>query len=192
MAKICKVRPSRATIRDKDELRLRQLTQQVKAAQLELQAVRVATEKAQISRPTQVSPRATARLDETDPKALYDTAYDDYSAGNYDLAILGFSRYLEHHGETDLADNAAYWLGECYYHQGQYRRAARQFATVLTYPGSDRTASAQLKKGYAHLELGQRDKGIADLTKVVCQFTGTDEALLARQRLTELGFDPEC
>ncbi len=177
---------------DETNFELSQLTQQIKATNLELQAVRAAAEQAQSSRPSPTAPRPTARLDETDPKTLYDTAYDDYLAGNYDLAILGFSRYLEHHGETDLADNAAYWLGECYYHQGQYQRAVRQFAAVLAFPGSDRTASAQIKKGYAHLELGQRDKGVADLTRVACDFAGTDEALLATQRLKEMGFDPEC
>lgn len=179
---------------DETNFQLSQLIQQIKAVNLELQSIRTVAEQAgrsQGARPSS-SRTSAARLDETDPQALYDTAYDDYLAGSYDLAILGFSRYLDHHVDTELADNATYWLGECYYHLDQYRRAVDQFAKVLQFSGSDRIPSAHIKKAYAHLELGQNEAGRQDLNRVACDFAGTDEALLAEQRLTEMGFDPDC
>ena len=180
---------------DETNFHLSQLIQQLKGTQLELQGLRRATEEARRNDGPAAVPAPAPRpsdLDETDPEALYSTAYNDYLAGNYDLAIIGFSSYLELHGTTDQADNATYWLGECYYKQAKFEKAVRQFAAVLEFTGSDRTASARIRKAYAHLELGEKSLGEADLQKVVCDFGGTDEAHLARQRLLELGFDPEC
>jgi tol-pal system protein YbgF len=123
-----------------------------------------------------------------DPKALYDSAYNDYLKGNYDLAMREFQEYLNDFPDTDLASNATYWIGESYYRQKKYRQAADQFDQVLQrYPHSEKRASALLKKGYAQLALGERSAGVASLRQVVRQHPTSDEANLARQRLRELG-----
>ena len=57
------------------------------------------------------------------------------------------------------------------------------------FPRSDKTASALLKKGYAHLELGERSQGIVQLQHVLRQYPTSDEANLARGRLREMGVD---
>ena len=46
-----------------------------------------------------------------------------------------------------------------------------------------------LKKGYAYLEMGQREQGLVQLQQVIRGFPETDEANLARQRLASLGVD---
>jgi tol-pal system protein YbgF len=126
----------------------------------------------------------------SDPKTLYDASYNDYLKGSYDLAVRGFQQYLADFPGTDLADNATYWIGESWYRQRRYRQAIQQFDEVLArYGRSDKTAAALLKKGYAHLELGERPLGISELQKVLRQFPNGDEANLARQRLREIGVD---
>jgi tol-pal system protein YbgF len=126
-----------------------------------------------------------------DPETLYRTSYNDYLRGNYDLAILGFRQYLESFGTTDLADNAAYWIGECYYRQQRYADAIREFDSVIEqYPNSDKVASAVLRKGYAHLQLGEQSKGVVQLQNVIRRYPKSDEANLARQQLKSLGIDP--
>jgi tol-pal system protein YbgF len=125
-----------------------------------------------------------------DPQSLYNSAYNDYLKGNYDLAMRAFQEYLNNFPNTDLSDNATYWIGECYYRQKRYRQAVEQFDAVLSrYTRSDKAASATLKKGYAQLELGDRQQGIIQLRQVVRLYPTSDEANLARQRLRELGFD---
>jgi len=57
------------------------------------------------------------------------------------------------------------------------------------YPRSDKTPSILLKKGYAYLEMGQREQGLVQLQQVIRGFPETDEANLARQRLASLGVD---
>lgn len=125
-----------------------------------------------------------------DPRTLYETAYNDYLRGNYELAILGFRQYLQSFPDTDLSDNAVYWIGESFYSQGQHARAIQEYDNVLNrYPRSDRTAAALLKKGFSYLEAGQREAGVAELQDVLSRFPGSNEARLAEQRLRDLGVD---
>ena len=125
-----------------------------------------------------------------DPQSLYNAAYNDYLKGSYDLALREFQEYLDNFPATDLADNATYWIGECYYRQRRFRQAVEQFDKVLErFPRSDKVPAATLKKGYAHLELGERSQGVVQLRHVIRQYPTSDEANLARQRLREIGVD---
>ena len=125
-----------------------------------------------------------------DPQNLYNSAYNDYLKGNYDLALREFQEYLDNFPGTDLADNATYWIGECYYRQRRFKQAVDQFDAVLQrFPRSDKVAAAQLKKGYSLLELGERSQGVVQLRGVIRQHPSSDEANLARQRLREIGVD---
>jgi tol-pal system protein YbgF len=166
--------------------RIAQLSQQIAATNQELKAFR-AVPGVEGPRPGAGLPGAGA-----DPESLYQTAYNDYLRGNFDLAILGFRQYLETFPTTDLADNAAYWIGESYYRQGKFGEAVRELDTVLNqYPSSDKTASALLRKGYAHVEMGEQAKGVVHFQHVIRRFPGSDEANLARQQLLALGIDPQ-
>lgn len=125
-----------------------------------------------------------------DPQTLYNSAYNDYLKGSYDLAMREFQEYLANFPTTELADNATYWIGECYYRQRRFRQAVEQFDTVLErFSRSDKVAAATLKKGYALLELGERSQGVVQLRHVIRQYPNSDEANLARQRLREIGVD---
>lgn len=167
--------------------RLAQLAQQIAATNQELQTLRDAAVLHQSPPPPVPSPT------QDDPQALYDTAYEDYRRGNYDLAILGFLQYLEADPSPDLTDNATYWVGECYYHQGRYQKAITQYDQVLSrYEGSDRIPSALLRKGLAYLELDQQAQAVVQLQHVICDYGSTDEARLARQRLETLGIAAQC
>jgi tol-pal system protein YbgF len=171
-----------AKLEDTNE-RLAQLSQLIAATNQELKTYRAAA-------PAVEGPGGQMPSPGSDPQALYQAAYGDYVRGNYDLAMLGFQQYVEAFADTELADNAAYWIGECYYRQGKFRQAVQEFENVLArYPRSDKSASAWLKKGYAYLELGERAQGVVQLQHVVREYPGSDEANLARQRLHELGVD---
>ncbi|MEM7351406.1 MAG: tol-pal system protein YbgF [Acidobacteriota bacterium] len=171
---------------EETHFRLTQLSQQISATNQDLQALRNATEEAQ----RRSSTRAATVVNPTDPQTLYDAAYDDYLQGNFDLAILGFHQYAETYRNTDLTDNAIYWIGECYYRQGKFQKAIEQYDQVLDrFEGSDRIPSTLLKKGYAYFELGQRPQGVVYLQNVIRDYDGTDEAHLATQRLQEMGIE---
>lgn len=170
------------------QFRLAQLGQQIAATNQELLAMRRAAESPAPMAPP--PPVVVEEPDMTDPQALYDGAYSDFQNGNLDLAILGFRRYVDAFADTELTDNAAFWIGESYYRQRKFQEAVEQFDEVITrFPGSDRVPSALLKKGYAQLELGMRAEGVVQLQVVIREYPGTDEAQLAQQRLDALGID---
>lgn len=124
------------------------------------------------------------------PMETYNAAYRDYQRGNFDLAIEGFTEFVAENPGSDLADNAAYWIGESLFSQKKYREAIRQFDDVVTkYPRSDKVPGALLKKGYAYITLGERAQGIVQLQYVVHEHPNSQEASLARQRLQQLGIE---
>ena len=125
-----------------------------------------------------------------DPVQMYQAAYRDYQRGNFDLAIAGFREFAAKNPNSDLTDNAAYWIGESLYSQKKYREAIAQFDSVVTkYPKSDKVAGALLKKGYAYIALGEKSQGIVQLQYVVHEHPTSPEASVARQRLKALGVD---
>jgi len=137
---------------------------------------------------TMAAPGAPATGRTTEPAQLYNSAYEDYLRSNFDLGIQGFRDYASRYPTTDLADNALYWIGECYYSKKSYKEAIDAFTQLLnTYKTSDKAAAALLKKGLAYLELGDRSQAVINLQYVLYEHPGTKEAELARSRLAALG-----
>src|SRR5467141_74938 len=119
---------------------------------------------------------------------LYSNGLRDITSGKYDLARQEFQDYLKHYGDTDLASNAQFFLGEIAYSQKNYDQAVTEYERVLTnYPKSFKLAPAHLKKGMALIDLGQKTAGVRELRDVVKRFPGTEEERRARAKLKELG-----
>ncbi|HXE74237.1 MAG TPA: tol-pal system protein YbgF [Candidatus Xenobia bacterium] len=131
---------------------------------------------------TSTSPPAPA------PQSLYDNALRDLNTGKYDLARQQFQEYLQYYGRTTLAGNAQFHIGETYYRQNDFKRAITEYDKVLqNYPDSNKVAASLLKKGYAQLELNQREEGVRTLRSLVEKYPRSDEAEWARRRLKSLG-----
>lgn len=119
---------------------------------------------------------------------LYNSALGDFNAGKNDLAAQEFAQYLQVYGNTDLAGNAQFYLGEIDYRRGNLQAAVLDYNKVLDqYPGGNKAASAQLKKGFALLDLGQRSQGVQELRSLITRYPKSPEAIQARDRLAKLG-----
>lgn len=122
------------------------------------------------------------------PDQLYQAALSDFMAGHNDLAGREFAQYVQVYGNTDLAGNAQFYLGEIDYRSGKYQEAIQDYNKVLDqYPGGNKGAAAQLKKGFAYLELGQKDAGVQELRSLIGRYPKSPEATQARDRLSKLG-----
>jgi tol-pal system protein YbgF len=122
------------------------------------------------------------------PDVLYNNALRDFNAGNFDLATQEFQQYIKFYPNTDLAGNSYFYLAEVEYKQQNYQQAAKDYDQVLqNFPSGNKAASAQLKKGFALIELGQTDDGIAELRHVIQRYPRSNEALQAKERLRKLG-----
>jgi tol-pal system protein YbgF len=119
---------------------------------------------------------------------LYSNGLRDITSGKYDLASSEFQDYLKYYGDTDLASNAQFYLGEIAYSQKNYEQAVGEYEKVLNnYPKSFKLAPARLKKGMALIELSQKIAGVHELREVVKRYPGTEEDRRARAKLKELG-----
>jgi tol-pal system protein YbgF len=119
---------------------------------------------------------------------LYSNGLRDITSGKYDLARSEFQEYLKYYGDTDLASNAQFYLGEIAYKQKQYQDAVAAYDKVLSnYPKSFKLAPARLRKGMALIELGQKASAVRELREVVRRYPGTEEDRQARAKLKELG-----
>ncbi|HKT47732.1 MAG TPA: tol-pal system protein YbgF [Candidatus Acidoferrales bacterium] len=141
------------------------------------------------------SPNSAASSPATAPAAaapsadtLYSNGLRDLTSGKYDLSRAEFQDYLKYYGDTDLASNAQFYLGEIAYQQKQYEQAVSEFEKVLVnYPKSFKLAPARYRKGMALLELGEKTQGVKELREVVKRYPGTEEDRRARAKLKELG-----
>lgn len=119
---------------------------------------------------------------------LYSNGLRDINGKHYDLASQEFQDYLKYYGDTDLASNAEFYLGEIAFMQSQYQQALDAYNRVIdNYPKSFKTASARMRKGFCLAELGQKAAAIRELRTVVRQYPGTDEAKRSAAKLRELG-----
>jgi tol-pal system protein YbgF len=134
--------------------------------------------------PTSSAPSGPAPSADT----LYSNGLRDITSGKYALARQEFQDYLKYYGDTDLASNAQFYLGEIAYSERNYDQAVTEFDKVVSnYPKSFKLAPARLRKGMALIELGQKTAGVRELRDVIKRFPGTEEERKARAKLKELG-----
>jgi tol-pal system protein YbgF len=137
-------------------------------------------------------PVVTQTSRETSPhtgqaRESYDRYITTFKQGNLDAAMHGFSQFLTEYPTSDLAANAQYWLGECYYGKKDYARAIEAFDRVkVGYPSSEKVPSALLKKGFAYLALKDRNRASSVWRQVVDGYPNSPEAGKALEKLAQL------
>lgn len=130
----------------------------------------------------------TAGFTYIDARKLFDRAFKDMASGDYSLAILGFNEYVKTFPETDLTDDAQFWIGECHYRQQNFTGAATEYGKVeKNYPDSDKMPSALYKLGRCYEEQGETAKARKYFEDTAARFPDTQEAELAVEKLR----DPE-
>src|SRR5271154_5822855 len=126
------------------------------------------------------------------PDVLYNNALRDYNGGKNDLSAQEFNDYIKFYPNTDLAGNAYFYLAEIQFKAGDYQKAAASYDLVLqNFPSGNKAATAQLKKGYALLELGKEDEGEQELKHVIQRYPRSNEAIQARERLRKTAPAPK-
>lgn len=143
--------------------------------------------KIQGSLPSQSDQAGQSGTISVSPDTIYQTALTDYHKNNFDLAIQGFEQYIKSFPETNLAGNAQYWIGECYYSLNKFDRALQAFDMVLDkYTGNTKAPSAMLKKAFCYLEMGKIYDAKNQLTQVIERYPSSREMQLAQQKLRQL------
>jgi tol-pal system protein YbgF len=124
-----------------------------------------------------------------DADSLYSQGVSYYNGGQWDLSVQSFQDYLKYYKDTDRASTAQFYIGECYYSQGDYNHAIGAYDLCIEkYPNGSKLAEAQYKKGLSLLAMDQKTAGARELRSLIQRFPDSHEADLARQRLKKLGF----
>lgn len=115
---------------------------------------------------------------------LYDRVMQEFKHRDYEAALAGFRFFLELHGQTSLAANAQYWVGECQYRMGRYKDALKAFYNVVSYyPLSPKLAASTLKLGQTYTKLKDFEKARMMYERVIDEYPDSPEAELARKAI---------
>lgn len=117
----------------------------------------------------------------------YVEGYAMFNSGDYPAAEQAFQEFLARAPESELADDAQYWIGECFFSRKEHRRAILEFRKVIDqHPFGNRVPHAFLKIGLSYLALGDRERASENLETVVQAFPRSDVATVARATLDEI------
>jgi len=137
--------------------------------------------------PSPTTPAAPSSIG-LSPTRMYETAFADYAAGQWSLAISGFEAFLKTFPKSEMADEAQYYIGETHYASGKYPEAIAAFNEVIqNYSTSNSTPQAYYKRGAAQERLKDLDAARASWEFVIKQYPDSDAARLAKQNLDRVG-----
>lgn len=118
------------------------------------------------------------------PTQMYDQATTDLTQGRYAMALTGYREFLKRFPEHDLADNAQYGAGECFFAQAQFDSALVEYGRVgATWGRGDRAPASLYKLGLCEERLGRTADARRTYEDLVKRFPQSGEAQLARDRL---------
>lgn len=114
------------------------------------------------------------------PESLYERSNESLLRRQFGDAEAGFATFLQKYPDHSLAGSAQYWLGETYYAQADYKRAAANFLQgYKKYPKSRRAPDSLLKLGISLNRLGQAEQACAAYSAVSAEYP---KAVDARKR----------
>jgi tol-pal system protein YbgF len=115
---------------------------------------------------------------------LYKNAYETYQKGDYEGARRKFEAFLKQYPNTELSDNAQFWIGETYYAKKDYEKAILEYEKAIAkYPEGDKIPAALFKQALAFLELGDKTNGRNLLRRVMERYPHSEQADMAKKRL---------
>ncbi|MGE5246323.1 MAG: tetratricopeptide repeat protein [Betaproteobacteria bacterium] len=141
---------------------------------------------AETGAPQQPAPPPAATIGAS-PQQLYDMAWADYTAGQWDLAVQGFEQYIRAFPKSDKASDAQVKIGNSYMMDNKYDKAVEAYdMAIRTYPTGSAIPEAYFRKGVALRHLGKLDEARQALEYVVKNYPDSDAGHLARQQLDQM------
>ena len=118
---------------------------------------------------------------------LYRDAYETFYKGDLEGARRKFEAFLKQYPNTELSDNAQFWIGETYYQKKDYEKAILEYEkAIVKYPEGDKIPAAIFKQALAFLELGDKTNAKNLLKRLIEKYPISDQAQLAKRKLETL------
>jgi len=124
---------------------------------------------------------------ENPEKIQYEKATRAYQSGKYEVARKEFQSFLSKYPKSELADNALFTMGECYFSEKRYQDAIEVYQQVLDqYPRGNKVPNALLKQGTAFQQLGDSTAARILYERLVEKYPGTPQAQAAEKKLKQM------
>lgn len=118
---------------------------------------------------------------------IYKNAMVRFEEGDNGKAREGFQAIVSRFPESNLADNAQFWIAECYFREGNFKQAILEYEKVISqYPKSSKVPAALFKQGMAFEKLGDLESARYLYTKVSKDHPESDQARMAEVRLKNI------
>lgn len=114
----------------------------------------------------------------------YRAAYAEWRSENGAGCIDRFTKFLQTYPASDHADDATYWLADCYFKQGNFSAAVLRFDDVARqYPKGNKAADALYRQGEALLRMGHGKAAGNAFEKVLRDYPNSARASEAKRQL---------
>lgn len=118
---------------------------------------------------------------------IYDMALNLYREGKYEDSISLFQEFIKRFPKSDRADNAYFWIGECYMALRQFSQAILSYDKVIkNYPKGNKVPNAMLRQAIAFIELKDFTPSKLLLKKIIKKYPNSPEAKIAEKKLQTL------
>jgi len=112
---------------------------------------------------------------------IYEEGLEAVKANDYTVAEQRFNEILRKAPEDKLAGNAQYWLGEVFYGQQNYQKAAVAFAKVIEkYKSGSKGADSLLKLGLSMQNLKKNQEACQAFQSMKTEFPKAESKVLER------------
>ena len=115
----------------------------------------------------------------------YQTALGLFHERRYQEAVTDFEQLLAVNSSHSYADNAQYWIGECYYAMGKYNEAIMAFEKVQSFPKSNKNDYALFKLGQCYSKLGDSESAKREFQQLIDTYPESELAPRARKFLSQ-------
>src|ERR1035438_9944329 len=121
---------------------------------------------------------------------LYANANRDRGSKKYDLALQEYQQYLKWYGNTDLAANAQFYIGDIHRQQKNFEAAVQDFDMVLEkYSENNKTPDALFSKGMALRSLNRLTDSHSEFLELIKRYPRNDLAAQACDQLKSMGYN---
>jgi tol-pal system protein YbgF len=118
----------------------------------------------------------------------YRAAVAEWRSGNASGCVDQFTKFLQTYPASEYADDATYWLADCYFKQGNFSAAVLRFDDVARqYPSGNKAADALYRQGEALLRMGHGKAAGNAFEKVLRDYPNSERAPEAKRQLDLLG-----
>ncbi len=114
---------------------------------------------------------------------LYTTGLGALKSGDLEKAEMYFNIILDKHGSDKLAGNAQYWLGEVYYKDKKFDKAAVAFGKGYSnYKDGAKGADSLLKLGLSMSQINKKNEACLAFVNLPVEFKNADDTIKAKAK----------